>query len=532
MPIDLTFQVQDELPVHHGGTSNLEALTRGVISGWSNETGVSISSNRLVKLHSTYQGHLATPTTVQDERPIGLVLGTLETDGTITRGSVSDGTTAAVLHSGLAYVGLSAAVTRGDYAYASSTAGLAYGSATLSAGAFGVFLTDGTTNGEAEVLLIPTGDAGGVAHAILSATHADAATATVQRGDLISGQGVGTVQWDRRAKGTGTTDQYLGMAGSADPQWTNRYYGADAVTSSASNTLRGQIDLRPQGRLGLSVASNTISLAVPGVSFDELGGTLTDGQHGTRGTANPHSISAGAASEYVARIKLTADTLYRLTLGLDSSGLAQLVFSDGSAESGRLYFPGGGPIIAVGASDVLDLGPGQLYLPDGATLDAAAGAVRLSDATAGDEHLEVYAGSAARSIDLRGDMIAFPFSLPSSAFVATGTVTMRFGAGVVASGAFDRQPVPWGGSIVGVSVRASSARTGGTLDIEAVNNGVASGFMARLDASNTTLNSASQVAGLDTFAANGTIGAQIITAGWTPDPVNVYGAVYFLLNRV
>lgn len=297
--------------------------------------------------------------------------------------------------------------------------------------------------------------------------------------------------------------------------------GADHTTSGLTT---GQV-LRATGATTAAFAQ---------LGFADLGGTLSDAQHGTRAVANPHSVTAAVASDDLGSIKQTADTIYRLTLGLDPSGLAQIVLTDGvtAGNNARLFHAGGGPIIAVGASDVLDLGPGQLYLPDEATLDANAGAVRLSDATAGDEALEVYAGGAARGIDLRGDLMAFSFSLPSSAFVATATITMRFGAGYIAGSAFDRQPIPWAYSIVGVSVRTSSARTGGTLNFEAVNNGVASGFMARLDGTNTTINSAVQVAGLDTGLANGTIGAQIITSGWTPNPVNVYGAVYVLLQRV
>lgn len=96
-------------------------------------------------------------------------------------------------------------------------------------------------------------------HNILSSTHPDTAVASNVRGDLITAQGTSSPTWRRLPAGAASTDQYLGMAGGSDPTWTNRYFGVDLLTSNASNTFRGEVDLVAGAGLALSVTSNTVT---------------------------------------------------------------------------------------------------------------------------------------------------------------------------------------------------------------------------------------------------------------------------------
>lgn len=78
------------------------------------------------------------------------------------------------------------------------------------------------------------------------------------------------------------------------------------------------------------------------------------------------------------------------------------------------------------------------------------------------------------------------------------------------------------GSVLGVVVRSTEARTVGTLTAEATINGAATGLTAVLDGTNTTVKATTQAKDADAFAAGDQIGVTITTsADWAPATADV-----------
>ncbi|HVQ96128.1 MAG TPA: hypothetical protein VMU51_34225 [Mycobacteriales bacterium] len=97
--------------------------------------------------------------------------------------------------------------------------------------------------------------------------------------------------------------------------------------------------------------------------------------------------------------------------------------------------------------------------------------------------------------------------------------------------AADGYTIPWDFEVVAVSVRvaAADARTAGTLTVEPLVNGSATGLTTALDATNTQGSKAVQLRGSDTAAAGGKVGARITTASWTPVTADVVVTVWVLV---
>jgi hypothetical protein len=73
------------------------------------------------------------------------------------------------------------------------------------------------------------------------------------------------------------------------------------------------------------------------------------------------------------------------------------------------------------------------------------------------------------------------------------------------------------GSVVGISVACTEARTAGTATFTVFHNGATTGFGVTIDATNPQYNSATQASGLDTFAANGRLDVRVTTTAlWAP----------------
>jgi hypothetical protein len=75
------------------------------------------------------------------------------------------------------------------------------------------------------------------------------------------------------------------------------------------------------------------------------------------------------------------------------------------------------------------------------------------------------------------------------------------------------------GSVVGMSVACTQARTAGSATFTVFHNGASTGFGATIDGTNTQFNSAAQASGADTFAANGRLDVRVTTSSspdWQP----------------
>ncbi len=96
--------------------------------------------------------------------------------------------------------------------------------------------------------------------------------------------------------------------------------------------------------------------------------------------------------------------------------------------------------------------------------------------------------------------------------------------------AADGYVMPWGGEIIGISVRASAARSGGTLTAEAMINATATGLTGVLNATNTQSAATRQARGNDTFQAGDKLGARVTTDGsWAPVTADIVVVVWALV---
>lgn len=89
--------------------------------------------------------------------------------------------------------------------------------------------------------------------------------------------------------------------------------------------------------------------------------------------------------------------------------------------------------------------------------------------------------------------------------------------------------MPWDFEIVGISVLASTARTAGSVVVDATIDGTASGLQATLDATNTTSHYATQPRESDRGLAGSYVGVKLTTgAGWTPVTADIVVAVWVI----
>ena len=165
-----------------------------------------------------------------------------------------------------------------------------------------------------------------------------------------------------------------------------------------------------------------------------------------------------------------------------------------------------------------------------ATNVAAAGAVMESDTTTAlmqfvvdednmvsnsatkvptQQSVKAYVDAATGAVTSTDHAIITGFSASVSTHTTTPARTHR--NGVVMSYLFDRA-----GSIVGLSLAVNTPRTGGTLTAEVYVNGVATGVVATIDATNTQYHYATQAAGLDTFSAGGRLDVFVANVSFSP----------------
>jgi hypothetical protein len=89
--------------------------------------------------------------------------------------------------------------------------------------------------------------------------------------------------------------------------------------------------------------------------------------------------------------------------------------------------------------------------------------------------------------------------------------------------------IPWDFEIVGISILASTARTAGSLVVDATIDGTVTGLQATLDGTNTTSHYATQPRESDRGSAGSYVGVKLTTvAGWTPVTADVVVAVWVI----
>lgn len=89
--------------------------------------------------------------------------------------------------------------------------------------------------------------------------------------------------------------------------------------------------------------------------------------------------------------------------------------------------------------------------------------------------------------------------------------------------------IPFDFEIVGISILASTARTAGSVVVDATIDGTVSGLQATLDATNTTTHYLTQPRDSDRGLAGSYVGVKLTTvAGWTPVTADVGVAVWII----
>lgn len=89
--------------------------------------------------------------------------------------------------------------------------------------------------------------------------------------------------------------------------------------------------------------------------------------------------------------------------------------------------------------------------------------------------------------------------------------------------------IPFDFELIGISVLASTARTAGSVVVDATIDGTASGLQATLDGTNTISHYATQPRDSDRGLAGSYVGVKLTTgAGWTPVTADIVVAVWVL----
>lgn len=136
----------------------------------------------------------------------------------------------------------------------------------------------------------------------------------------------------------------------------------------------------------------------------------------------------------------------------------------------------------------------------------------------------------------KGSLLGFNFmQADAAASQSNATLTVAevrdAAATVDDQNAADGYVIPWEFEVVGISVRSSAARTAGTLTVEAMIDGAATGLTAVLNATDTQSAKGTQVRGSDVGPATGRVGARITTdAAWAPVTADVNVTVWVIVH--
>lgn len=136
------------------------------------------------------------------------------------------------------------------------------------------------------------------------------------------------------------------------------------------------------------------------------------------------------------------------------------------------------------------------------------------------------------AITSRGQLVQLTFMQDAVAISQTNIALTVSEVASAAGNAADGYTMPFSFEVIGVSARVATAdaRTAGTLTVEPLINGVATGLTTALNATNTEGSAAIQPRGSDRGLAGGKVGCRLTTdAGWLPITADVVVQVWVLL---
>ena len=132
----------------------------------------------------------------------------------------------------------------------------------------------------------------------------------------------------------------------------------------------------------------------------------------------------------------------------------------------------------------------------------------------------------------KSNVIAIPFYIADAA-ASQSAVVLSFPGEATATD-MGQVPIPWAGSIVGISVAVEAARTAGTLTLNPTINGTATAQSVVINASNTQYNSSKYARQAYPITAGQRVGIKMTTdaswaAGTTP---SVLGHVFVHIEEM
>lgn len=126
----------------------------------------------------------------------------------------------------------------------------------------------------------------------------------------------------------------------------------------------------------------------------------------------------------------------------------------------------------------------------------------------------------------KGQLVPLTFSQGAVAD-AQSAVAMTFADGIADVAEYT---MPFDYEVVGISITSDSARTAGTLTVDATVDGTVTGLQAVLDGTNTTRHYGVQRRGTDVGSAGSRVGVKITTASWTPVTADIIVTVWVLAH--
>lgn len=126
----------------------------------------------------------------------------------------------------------------------------------------------------------------------------------------------------------------------------------------------------------------------------------------------------------------------------------------------------------------------------------------------------------------KGQLVPLTFSQGAVAD-AQAAVAMTFADGIAK---VTEYVMPFDYEIVAITITSDSARTAGTLTVDATVDGTVTGLQAVLNATDTTRKHSTQGRGLDVGSAGSRVGVKLTTSGWTPIAADVIVTVWTIVH--
>jgi hypothetical protein len=299
----------------------------------------------------------------------------------------------------------------------------------------------------------------------------------------------------------------LRLTGTLDPQFRVQLGG---VPAPEANVFQGTVSGDTLGRVRMSIRTDGFgSFAI---------------SNGTTDYAKFYVDTAGNA--YVGSVNVPTWLVGANGINFSDAfaGTARISIDNYGSTTTRMYFAGDVASALSRTATGRLAAAGRLAAVDGLATKVKAGTIGDGDFTATaesglfavdttDDRFYVRSGSTWRYIDMIGSTTEVgPFTYTNLA--ASGTAVLADLPSAIAAA---RIKLPWGGSIVGMSVRGSANTTAGTAAFKPDISGSAGTLTITLPTDDAIAFAKSQAAGVDTFTTGNTIGVQVTTNGaFTP----------------